>query len=75
MKRNIRSNFKGRHLGYLVAKAARVYRLHDFYITFNEIKVMDAACASNLVDIGFEHWARSHFAERRYNIMTSNCIS
>ncbi|CAN7077239.1 unnamed protein product, partial [Brassica oleracea var. botrytis] len=48
-KRNIRSNFKGSHLGYLVAKAARAYRLQDFYKTFNEIKLMDPACAAYLV--------------------------
>ncbi|XP_048605298.1 uncharacterized protein LOC125582897 [Brassica napus] len=72
LKRNIRSNFKGSHLGYLVAKAARAYRLQDFYKTFNEIKLMDPACAAYLVDLGFHHWARSHFDGNRYNIMTSN---
>ncbi|KAL0733718.1 hypothetical protein Bca4012_009928 [Brassica carinata] len=41
LKRNIRSNFKGCHLDYLVAKAARSFRLQDFYTTFNEIKVLN----------------------------------
>lgn len=59
-------------MGYLVAKAARAYRLQDFYVTFNEIKSMDPQCAAYLIDIGFEHWARSHFPGQRYNIMTSN---
>lgn len=56
----------------MVAKAARSYRLEDFYKTFNEIKEMDAGCAKYLLDIGFEHWARSHFPGDRYDIMTSN---
>ncbi|XP_018435867.1 uncharacterized protein LOC108808181 [Raphanus sativus] len=72
LKRNIRTNFRERHLGHLVAKAARAYKLHDFYVTFNEIKAMDPACASYLIEIGFEHWARSHFSGNRYNVMTSN---
>ncbi|WZZ52813.1 hypothetical protein YC2023_052920 [Brassica napus] len=72
LKRNIRTNFKGRHLPYLVAKAARSYRLEDFYKTFNETKEMDAGCAKYLLDIGFEHWARSHFPGDRFDIMTSN---
>ncbi|CAN7128383.1 unnamed protein product, partial [Brassica rapa subsp. narinosa] len=71
-KRNIRSNFRARHLEYLVAKAARTFRLQEFYTTFNEIKTMDPACAEYLLDIGLEHWARSHFPGKRYNIMTSN---
>lgn len=61
-------------MGYLVAKAARAYRLNDFYLTFNEIKEMDPSCAAYLIDIGFEHWARSHFPGNRYNIMTSNLV-
>ncbi|CAN6929450.1 unnamed protein product, partial [Brassica oleracea] len=48
-KRNIRSNFRARHLEYLVAKAARTFRLQEFYITFNEIKTMDPACAEYLL--------------------------
>ncbi|CAN7017343.1 unnamed protein product, partial [Brassica rapa subsp. trilocularis] len=48
-ERNIRYNFKGRHLGYLVAKAARAFKLQDFYSTFNEIKEMDPACAAYLL--------------------------
>ncbi|XP_048611970.1 uncharacterized protein LOC106448752 [Brassica napus] len=72
LKRNIRSNFCGRHLEYLVAKAARAYKLRDFYVTFNEIKAMDPKCASYLIEIGFEHWARSNFPGNRYNVMTSN---
>ncbi|CAN7046296.1 unnamed protein product, partial [Brassica oleracea var. botrytis] len=48
-KRNIRSNFRARHLEYLVAKAARTFILQEFYTTFNEIKTMDAACAEYLL--------------------------
>lgn len=33
---------------------------------------MDPACAAYLIDLGFHHWARSHFQGNRYNIMTSN---
>ncbi|CAN6910601.1 unnamed protein product, partial [Brassica oleracea] len=49
LKRNIRSNFKGRHLEFLVAKAARTFRLQEFYATFNEIKTMDPRCAEYLL--------------------------
>ncbi|XP_018461911.2 uncharacterized protein LOC108832956 [Raphanus sativus] len=38
LKRNIRTNFKVSHLTYLVAKAARSYRVEDFNKTFNGIR-------------------------------------
>lgn len=72
LKRNIRTYFKDKHLGYLVGKAARAFRLSEFYITFNEIKRVNESCAEYLVGIGFQHWARSHCEGNRYNIMTSN---
>ncbi|KAH0862242.1 hypothetical protein HID58_079453, partial [Brassica napus] len=72
LKRNIWSNFKARHLEYLVAKVARTFRLKEFYSIFNEIKTMDPKCAEYLLEIGVEHWARSHFPGNRYNTMTSN---
>lgn len=72
LKRNIRSNFKGRHLEFLVAKAARTFRLQEFEATFNEIKTISPSCAEYLLEIGLQHWARSHFQGRRYNVMTSN---
>lgn len=72
LQRNVQSIFKKKHLVYLVARAARAFRLEDFYIHFNEIKVMDIACADYLIRIGLEHWARSHFGGERYNVMTSN---
>lgn len=59
-------------MGYLVGKAARAYRLSEFYTTFAEIKRVNASCADYLVGIEFEHWARSHFKGKRFNIMTSN---
>lgn len=60
LKRNIRTYFKNKHLSYLVGKAARVYRLQEFYSLFNEIEVMNASCAEYLRGIGFEYWARVH---------------
>lgn len=72
LKRNIRSYFKDKHLGYLVRKAARAFRLSEFYTTFNKIRRVNGECADYLVGIGFQHWARSHFEGDRYNIMTSN---
>ncbi|CAN6820400.1 unnamed protein product, partial [Brassica oleracea] len=64
--------FKKKHLAYLVSKAARAYRVCDFYKHFNEIKMIDINCTDYLVRIGFEHWPRSHSSGIRYNIMTSN---
>lgn len=55
-----------------MSKAARSYRLEDFYATFNEIKGIDHKCAEYLLEIGLEHWARSHFQGKRYDVMTSN---
>ncbi|XP_022559956.2 uncharacterized protein LOC111206832 [Brassica napus] len=72
LKRNIRTYYKDKNLGFLVAKAGRAYRLADFYKIFNEIKHVNASCADYLIGIGFDHWARSHLPGRRYNIMTSN---
>lgn len=68
----MRTYFKDKHLGYLVGKAARAFRLSEFYTTFNEIKRVNASCADYLIGIGFEQRARSHFKGNRYNIMTSN---
>lgn len=72
LQRNIVTMFKKKHLAYLVSKAARAYRVSDFYRHFNEIKMVDINCADYLVRVGFEHWARSHCHGLRYNIMTSN---
>ncbi|XP_048637596.1 uncharacterized protein LOC125609998 [Brassica napus] len=58
LKRNIRTYFKDKHLGYLVGKAARAFRRSEFY--------------KYLTGIGVQHWARSLFEGNRYNIMTSN---
>ncbi|CAN7062787.1 unnamed protein product [Brassica oleracea var. botrytis] len=69
--REIRQMMRGDH-DYLVAKAARAFRLQEFYSIFNEIKTMDPKCAEYLLDVGVEHWARSHFSGNRYNVMTSN---
>lgn len=70
--RNVQSIYKKKHLQYLITRAARAYRVEDFYIHFNEIKMIDIACADYLIRIGLKHWARSHFKGSRYNIMTSN---
>lgn len=72
LQRNIVTMFKKKHLAYLVSKAARAYRVCDFYKHFNEIKMIDPACADYLVKVGFEHWTRSHCHGMRYNVMTSN---
>lgn len=72
LKRNIRTYFKNKHLSYLVGKAARAYRLPEFYAVFNEIKMINASCAEYLIDIGFKHWTRVHFTGNRYDVMTSN---
>ncbi|XP_048613401.1 uncharacterized protein LOC106442605 [Brassica napus] len=74
LKRNIRTIFKQRQLGYLVSKAAKAFRMVMFYETFAEISSINQACADYLIDIGLEHWTRSHFPGRRYNIMTSNLV-
>ncbi|KAL0713917.1 hypothetical protein Bca4012_020895 [Brassica carinata] len=72
LQRNIQTIFKKKHLLYLIARAARAYRVEDFYLHFNQLKVIDIACADYLIRIGLEHWSRSHFEGKRYNIMTSN---
>lgn len=55
-----------------MAKAARSFRLEDFYTSFNEIKSIDPSCAEYLLEIGLDHWARAQFPGKRYNVMTSN---
>ena len=44
----------------------------EFYTVYSEIRSINKQCADYLVDIGVEHWTRSHFLGERYNIMTSN---
>ncbi|CAE5994134.1 unnamed protein product [Arabidopsis arenosa] len=72
LKRNIIAIFKNEALGSLVSSAARAYRLCDFNKIFAEIRAMNGPCADYLTGIGFEHWTRSHFVGKRYNVMTSN---
>ncbi|XP_018462678.1 uncharacterized protein LOC108833776 [Raphanus sativus] len=72
LQRNVQTIFKKKHLIYLMGRAARAYKLEDFYLHFNELKQVDIACADYLIRIGLEHWARAHFEGARYNIMTSN---
>lgn len=72
LKRNIKTLFKERQLGYLVSKAARAFRMGEFYTTLTEIRSINQRCADYLVDIGLQHWTRSHFLGDCYNIMTNN---
>lgn len=72
MKRNIRSMFREKPLPFLVSKAARAFRMSEFYETFTEIRTINQECANYLIDVGLQHWTRSHFVGARYNIMTSN---
>lgn len=72
MQRNVQTIFKKKHLLYLIARVARAFRIEDFYVHFNEIKLIDIAFTDYLIRIGLEHWARSQFTGARYNIMTSN---
>ncbi|XP_013607536.1 PREDICTED: uncharacterized protein LOC106314149 [Brassica oleracea var. oleracea] len=74
LQRNVQTIFKKKHLMYLLGRAARAYKLEDFYLHFNELKVVDGTCADYLIRVGLEHWARSHFDGARYNIMTSNLV-
>lgn len=72
LQRNVQTIFKKKHLLYILGKAARAYKVEEFYMHFNELKQVDIACADYLIRIGLEHWARSQFDGARYNIMTSN---
>ncbi|KAG7599567.1 Transposase MuDR plant [Arabidopsis suecica] len=72
LKRNIIAIFKNEALGSLVSSAARAYRLCDFNKIFVEIRAMNGPCADYLTGIGLEHWTRSHFVGKRYNVMTNN---
>ncbi|XP_018453735.1 uncharacterized protein LOC108824859 [Raphanus sativus] len=72
LKRNIKTLFKERQLGYLVSKAARAFRMGEFYTTLTEIRSINQRCADYLVDIGLQNRTRSHFLGDRLNIITSN---
>lgn len=49
LQRNVQTIFKKKHLMYLIARAARAFRVEDFYTHFNEIKVIDISCADHLM--------------------------
>ncbi|KAL0697215.1 hypothetical protein Bca4012_064395 [Brassica carinata] len=72
LQQNVQTIYKKKHLQYLISRAARAYRVEDFNIHFNEIRLIDSGCADYLTRVGFQHWARSHLNGARYNIMTSN---
>lgn len=53
-------------------RAAEVYSFQKFEKFMVEIESKSYDAWEYLTEMGIEHWARSHFSGRQYNMMTSN---
>ncbi|CAA7044424.1 unnamed protein product [Microthlaspi erraticum] len=56
----------------MVVSAAFAFRVGGFRKFYADITTASPECARYLHKIGIAHWARAHFPEERYNLMTSN---
>lgn len=51
---------------------ACAYTISEFDKAVNEIVKIDMTCTDYLLDVGLQHWARSHFPGDHFNYISSN---
>ncbi|XP_022893912.1 uncharacterized protein LOC111408378 [Olea europaea var. sylvestris] len=71
-KGNLKTGHRGKGIVALFRRAAKVYSFGEFEKFMVEIDSKSHVAWKYLTGMGIEHWAQSHFLERRYNMMTSN---
>ncbi|XP_022857991.1 uncharacterized protein LOC111378930 [Olea europaea var. sylvestris] len=69
---NLKTRYRGSDIVALFRRVAEAYSFEEFTKFMGEIEHKLESAWEYLSNIGVEHWARSHFSERRYNMMTSN---
>ncbi|XP_022893831.1 uncharacterized protein LOC111408289 [Olea europaea var. sylvestris] len=69
---NLKTRYQGSGIVALFRRTAETYSFEEFTKFMGEIEHKSESTWEYLSDMGVEHWARSHFPRRRYNMMTSN---
>ncbi|XP_022891999.1 uncharacterized protein LOC111406866 [Olea europaea var. sylvestris] len=69
---NLKTRYRGSGVVALFRRAAEAYSFEEFTKFMGEIEHKSESAWEYLSEMGVEHWARSHFPGRRYNMMTSN---
>lgn len=71
---NLKTKYRGQGIVGLFRCAAEAYSVEDCNMFMVEIGNKSYPAWEYLTKMGMEHWARSHFPGRRYNLMTSNNV-
>ncbi|XP_022845317.1 uncharacterized protein LOC111368318 [Olea europaea var. sylvestris] len=69
---NLKTRYRGSGIVALFRRVVEVYSFEEFTKFMGEIEHKSESVWEYLSNMGVEHWARSHFPGRRYNMMTSN---
>ncbi|XP_022847660.1 uncharacterized protein LOC111370206 [Olea europaea var. sylvestris] len=69
---NLKTRYRGSGIVALFRRAAEAYSFEEFTKFMGEIEHKSESAWEYLSEMGVEHWARSHFSGRRYNMMMSN---
>ena len=72
IKMNINHKFKTDHCDSKFDLAAYAYRVCEFHLHFEKIKLKDPRIVAYLEEIGKEKWSRAYLPGIHYNVMTSN---
>ncbi|XP_022861628.1 uncharacterized protein LOC111382004 [Olea europaea var. sylvestris] len=72
IQENLKIKYRGKDIVTLFRKAVKAYSFQEFEKFIIEIESKSYDAWEYLTEMGIEHWARSHFLGRRYNMMTSN---
>lgn len=71
---NLKTRYRGQGIVSLFRKAAEAYSVEECNKFMVEIGNKSFPAWDYLTKMGIEHWARSRFPGRRYNLMTSNNV-
>lgn len=71
---NLKTRYRGQGIVSLFRRAAEAYSVEECNKWLVEIGNKSISAWDYLTKMGIEHWARSHFPTRRYNLMTSNNV-
>jgi hypothetical protein len=69
---NLKTRYRGTGIVSLFRRAAEAYSAEECNKFMLEIGSKSLPALEYLTKMGIEHWARSYFPGRRYNMMTSN---
>ena len=72
---NVKTKFKiTRDVHTIYLKASKAYRVSEFDEHMAQLLEVNPNAVNYLAEVGFHKWARAHFANKRYNVMTTNAM-